>query len=83
MTPTQRTAALRLADTLLSAWPDNSYPHDAAALLRELAAEPQRQPLSDAQIMDTLKKQGTGIHWRLYVETVRAIEAAHGIGETK
>ena len=39
----------------------------------------QRKPLTDKEIMNTLKAQGTGIHWRLYVETVRAVERAHGI----
>lgn len=43
------------------------------------AAPQQRKPLTDKEIMNTLKAQGTGIHWRLYVETVRAVERAHCI----
>ena len=41
------------------------------------------EPLNDAQIKIVRDTQGTGIHWRLYVETVRAVERAHGIGETQ
>ena len=56
MTPTQRAAALRLADSLQSGADDPMWAHhaeikkstlgSAAALLRELAAEPAQEPVA-------------------------------------
>jgi hypothetical protein len=37
------------------------------------------KPLTEDQIATMRGLQGTGIHWRLYLETVRAVERAHGI----
>ena len=44
MTPTQRAAALRLADEL--DYENHKVSHDAADLLRELAAEPVHEPVA-------------------------------------
>jgi hypothetical protein len=132
MTPTQRAAALRLADLLLDekAMETEPLPHpdhrpEAATLLRELLAEPQGEPvawqwLDTATFRERIPPTAVAAHWRpLFaapqqrqplsdddLETMwlrrdciaaiqagdiigqvcafaRAVEAAHGIGETK
>lgn len=49
MTPEQRQAALRLADEFDQKKvlrTEHAWPHEAAALLRELAAEPVQEPVA-------------------------------------
>lgn len=41
---------------------------------------PAAVPLTDEQIAVIRESQGTGVHWRLYVDIVRHVERAHGIG---
>ena len=80
MTPEQRTAAERLAQDL-DAYHTRSEHKEAAALLRELLAEPMRQPLADKEIIALPE-------WNDYVggcctllDFARAVERTHGIGE--
>jgi hypothetical protein len=67
-------------------WRGDKPPDHLLPFWRPLYAAPQqRQPLGEMEIDAIRAKQGTGIHRRLYVETVRAVEQAHDIGikETK
>jgi len=78
MTPAQRAAALRLADALDA--DDFDIMHDAATILRELAAAPQqRQPLTDEQYQAISDETGCVITGRLKDAIARAVVAAHDI----
>ena len=61
MTPTQRAAALRLADAIDD---DDYYHRQAAALLRELAAEPVQEPVATVGLSaDMWKGYGPTGQW--------------------
>lgn len=90
MSPDQRARALRLADELdadgAAYAATYKFQHrllmEAADLLRELAAEPERVPLTQEQI-DAITsvvdwKHGGGDDWA--TPFCRAVEHAHGIG---
>ena len=86
MTPEQRAEALRLANNLdyvFAKWHDDIYA--AAALLRSLAAEPERKPLTQKQIRQCAKDADCLWLWKHYSLSfpaiVRATERAHGIGD--
>ena len=54
-------------------------PSEAVAVhreIQELLAQPEQEPLSDEAICEILLKK----EWRGFVELVRIIEKAHGIG---
>ena len=80
MSPDQRTRALRLADALDeldSAFSATGVCGEAAALLRELAAEPERVPLTSERAIEIVyDKYGCERHG---IDLVRAVERAHGI----
>ena len=91
MTPDQRARALRLADemergqTLGYSW----GVLDAVALLRELAAEPERVPLTDEQVAVLVSAfysdaDHAEMMFEADLEKCRAVERAHGItGDAK
>jgi hypothetical protein len=69
-------------DMMCSAY---DFDHDekrVVARVEQVKAEldaARMKPLTEDQIATMRGLQGTGIHWRLYLETVRAVERAHGI----
>lgn len=75
MSPDQRARALRLADVL-----DSFYQREVletASFLRELAAEPERVPLTSERAIEIVyDKYGCERHG---IDLVRAVERAHGI----
>ena len=80
MSPDQRARALRLADLLDDLRYAGAF-HDAA-FLRELAAEPERVPLTDDEISNLVDlyayKWENGVDdWATQI--VRVVERAHGI----
>ena len=80
MSPDQRERALRLADVL-----DSFYQREVletASFLRELAAEPERVPLTSERAIEIVYDEyGCERHG---IDLVRAVERAHGItGDAK
>lgn len=87
MSPDQRARALRLADGLSSPMGEPGVTGwatmmDAANLLRELAAEPERVPLTSERAIEIVYDEyGCERHG---IDLVRAVERAHGItGDAK
>ena len=85
MTPEQRAEALRLANNLdyvFAKWHDDIYA--AAALLRSLAAEPERKPLTDVALRDIMRLHDNltlRSHWPAIKSIMQDVERAHGIGD--
>ena len=75
MSPDQHARALRLADVL-----DSFYQREVletASFLRELAAEPERVPLTSERAIEIVYDEyGCERHG---IDLVRAVERAHGI----
>ena len=88
MSPQQRAEALRLANNLdyvFAKWHDDIYA--AAALLRSLAAEPERKPLTGEPLRNIVRevREVTRLrlvyYWAETVDFARAVEQAHRIGD--
>ena len=88
MSPQQRAEALRLANSLdhmFAGW-QGDVPA-AAALLRSLAAEPERKPLTGEQLRNIVRevREVTRLrlvyYWAETVDFARAVEQAHRIGD--
>ena len=92
MTPYQRAEALRLTDALSQltdatsiSLVDRGTIASTILLLRSLAAEPERKPLTQKQIRQCAKDADCLWLWKHYSLSfpaiVRATERAHGIGD--
>lgn len=89
MSPDQRARALRLADALDSPESNDVWiaSTEAANLLRELAAERVRVPLTDEQVAVLVSAfysdaDHAEMMFEADLEKCRAVERAHGIGDT-
>lgn len=83
MDASQRACALRLADELIAYPVPLESATQASYLLRELAAEPKRAPLTKDQIdfltADAFLAANGSIYSTRVYDFVRAVERAHGI----